>query len=144
MEDPTPSPVGQANPAQPTQSETPTSPPISDVAHPSSVGAQQTSRPVITNNQPIGKDPMMTEHPSSIESRIVNKMPAEKLQQELDAEVTPNAEQGTLHDMVPEKQMFGQVKHAKKKRFARGILLAVGFIFAIASIGYYFLVFLKQ
>ena len=133
------------NPANPMRSSNPTQPrPGSDIAPPSSVGAQQTSRPVITNNQPIGKDPMMTEAPTEIESRIVNKMPKEKLDQELNAEVTPNAEQGTLHEMFPSGHMIGQVKHVKKRKFARVLILIIGFLITIAGIGYYFLVFIKQ
>lgn len=119
--------------------------PISDVAHPSSVGAQQTSRPVITNNQPVGSDPMMTEKPTPIESRIVSKMPTEKLHQELYAEVAPSAEHGTLHDMYPKDAMIGQVKKkGRKRRALRLLLLIAGFILSIASVAYYFLVFVNQ
>ncbi len=115
-----------------------------DITRPESVGAQQTSRPVITNNQPVGSDPMMTENPSTIESRIINKMPKEKLEQELNSPDDQNAEKGTLHQMYPASQMVGQVKHVKKRKVARMLILIIGFVITIAGVGYYFLVFLEQ
>lgn len=119
--------------------------PMNDVAPPSSVGAEQTSKPVITNNQPVGFDPMMNQKPAGqIESRIVSKMPTEKLNQEMNAEVNPVAEHGTLHNMFPEQQMFGQVKHGRKRRFLKTVILIIGFLITIVSVGYYFLVFIEQ
>lgn len=120
--------------------------PMVDVAHPSTVVAQQTSKPVITNNQPIGRDPMMNQTPSpQIESRIVSKMPADKLHQEMNAPVAPVAEQGTLHDMFPNDQLIGHVKpKGRKRRILRIILLVIGFLITLAAIGYYLLTVLNS
>lgn len=120
--------------------------PMMDVAHPSSVGAEQTSKPVITNNQPLQQDPMMNQRPAAdIESRIVSKMPAEKLDQEMNAEVAPVAEQGTLHNMFPNEQVIGHVKpKGRKRRALRRVLLIVGFMITLAAIGYYVFVFIEQ
>lgn len=109
---------------------------VFDVKKPGSVAAEQTGKPVITNNQPLQKDPMMTEKPAVIPKAELPEITSEP-------EQPPRVEDGTLHNLTTENNLFGEIKH-KKINIIRTIFLVIGFMLTIAGLVYYFLVFVKK
>lgn len=110
--------------------------PVFDVTKPENVVADQTGKPVITNNQPLQKDPMMTEKPKAA-------APAELPDISSEPQSSPKVEDGTLHNISTESHLFGEIQH-KKFNILRTIFLGIGFMLTIAGIVYYFLVFIKK
>lgn len=110
---------------------------VFDVARPGSTPAQQTGKPVITNNQPLQPDPMMRENPASTVKQTLTVS-------QNDLQANPKFEDGTLHEMFTENRMFGEIKSRKGSKIIRNLFLIIGFMLTLISIAYYFLVILKK
>lgn len=97
--------------------------PVMDVLPPA--GASPSSKPVITNNQPLQRDPMMATGPSSLDAPITAPAPVQPELRPTAPSSVPTAPQPArpaqptaepLHKLAHQEPFFGHVgKHKKNK-----------------------------
>ena len=125
--------------------------PVMDVLPPA--GATPSSKPVVTDNQPLQADPMMVRRPSLVDAPAARPIPAQPAQDQVQQTPTPQttpvqspaqsqSEAGIssaepLHKLAHPEAFFGHVgKHKKNKMVVvLGLLAVVG----LCAAAYFFL-----